>query len=367
MMLDLAFIGFGNVARRFVGMMDEKARLLKSRYGFACRTVAICTRRHGAVINPGGLDAARAVEIVESGGSLDMLSGERTSVLAPCGLRAVDGLKKAAPSALEQGRLVVIETTVLDVRNGEPATGHVRAALESGAHVVTANKAPVAFAYGELRGLATRQNRMFLFEGAVMDGIPVFNLWRETLPAITVTGFRGVVNSTTNHVLDRMEAGASFFEALAEMQGAGIAEADPSLDVDGWDAAAKAAALINVLMNGNVTPLSIARTGIAGIDTARVRAVRARGRRLRLVARGERRESVIVGSVAPIELPGDDLLAGLEGTRNGLIIDTDLLGSVAVLQLDSGLTQTAYALLTDLLHLHGALCGGRPRALAAED
>src|SRR5205823_8453369 len=132
-----------------------------------------------------------------------------------------------------------------------------------GAHVVTANKGPAAFAYGRLSRAASRANRRFLFEGAVMDGVPIFNLAREALPAVHVTGFRGVVNSTTNFILTAMEEGRAFGDALAEMQARGIAEADASLDVDGWDAAAKTAALANVLLGANITPHDVERAGMS--------------------------------------------------------------------------------------------------------
>ncbi len=147
-----------------------------------------------------------------------------------------------------EGRLVCIETTVLDIDRGEPAVSHVRAALEGQAHVVTANKGPAAFAYHELEALAESVDRVFFFEGAVMDGVPVFNLVRETMPAITIEGFRGVINTTCNFILSELERGIEFDRALADMQARGIAEADPTLDIDGWDAAAKTAALVNVLM-----------------------------------------------------------------------------------------------------------------------
>src|SRR5205814_2673217 len=141
-------------------------------------------------------------------------------------------------TAAEEGRLVVVETSTLDIARGQPAIDHVRRALDAGAHVVTANKGPAAFAYHALARAAARAKRRFLFEGAVMDGVPIFNLARETLPAANVVGFRGVVNSTTNYILTAMEQGRAFDDALAEMQGRGIAEADASLDVEGWDAAA---------------------------------------------------------------------------------------------------------------------------------
>lgn len=183
-----------------------------------------------------------------------------------------------------------------------------------------------------------------------MDGVPVFNLVRETMPAVRVLGFRGVVNSTTNHILTALEDGEAFAPALARMQAEGIAEADASLDVDGWDAAAKAAALANVLMNAELTPHLVDRTGIGADTAALARDARRRGSRIRLVASGGRDGSGrVVAAVRPVELPPEDLLSVLRGTANALILHTDLLGDVAIHQLGGGLTATAYALLSDLI------------------
>src|SRR5512135_1151341 len=260
---DLILIGFGNVARRFVRLLDERAAELRRDHGLDPRIVAIATSRHGVARDTGGLDLARAIELVEHGGSVAPLdaspAGEAGS---PGRVTAIDVIRQTAGTARASGSarpLVVVETTVLDVAAGQPAIDHVRAALAEGAHVVTANKGPVAFAYAELEALARASGRRFLFEGAVMDGIPIFNLVRETLPAVHISGFSGVVNSTTNFIITAMEGGQAFAEALAEMQAAGIAEADASLDVDGWDAAAKASALANVLLGARMTPHEVER------------------------------------------------------------------------------------------------------------
>jgi homoserine dehydrogenase len=244
----------------------------------------------------------------------------------------------------------VIESTTLDIRDGQPAIDHVRAALAAGCHVATVNKGPAAFAYASLRAAAETAGVSFLFEGAVMDGVPVFNLVRDTLPAIDILGFRGVVNSTTNHILCALENGNAFSTALAEMQAQGIAEADPSLDVEGWDAAAKTAVLANVLMDARMTPHDVARTGIGSESSTAARHALEQGCRLRLVASATRRaDGQLECAVAPTELPADDLLAQLRGPANALILQTDLLGDVAVCQMDGSLTHTAYALLSDLL------------------
>ena len=351
---DLVLVGFGNVGRRFVRLLEERAVWLHD-HGVEWRVAGILTARHGLARDSAGLDAAGALSLVEAGGRLDRLDWPDSlpgSPPAPEGAtECIEQLCRGL-RALDPGRqVVVVETTILDVRAGQPATDHVRVALRSGAHVITANKGPVAFAYAELSALAREAGRRFLFEGAVMDGIPIFNMADRTLPAVEVRGFRGVVNSTTNYIVTAMESGREFDEALAEMQAAGIAEADASLDVDGWDAAAKAAAVANVLMGAGLTPHDVHRTGIAHLTGDEVRSLAASGRRVKLVARGSRDAGRVRVSVAPEELPQDDLLAGLRDQQNALILETDLLGDLAIVQLGGGLTQTAYALFSDLVAL----------------
>jgi homoserine dehydrogenase len=344
--LDLAFIGFGNVARRAASLLEE----MRARLSFRVRTVAVVTSRHGAAASDDGLDVRAALERVDAGGRLDAWPASLPAPATAGGSNAhvVTAIARRHHDASREGRLVCIETTVLDVHAGEPATSHVRAALQAGAHAVTANKGPVAFAYAELAALARSAGREFLFEGAVMDGIPVFNLVREALPGVRVDRFRGVINSTTNHILTRLEQGESFDDALARMQRDGVAEADPSLDVDGWDAAAKTAALMNVLMDARVTPRDIEREGIRGVRHADVRAAIDAGSRLRLVASADGRGSGATGRVRLERVPAHDPLGSLEGQQNALLLGTDLLGEVGVLQRDGGLTQTAYAIVSDL-------------------
>jgi homoserine dehydrogenase len=337
MFADLALVGFGNVGRRFVRLLEERRAALANDYDLTCRIVGIATRRHGGIVQPSGLDAVGAAATIEGGGTL----GDASDAFA-----VIDSLSRSSAAIR-----VLVETTTLDIVAAQPALDHVRRALASGCDVVTANKGPTAFAYRELAALAARHGRSFLFEGAVMDGVPVFNLVRETMPTVRIEGFRGVVNSTTNHILTALEAGAEYAPALAEMQAQGIAEADPSLDVDGWDAAAKAAALANVLLDAGITPRDVDRTGIGPATAAWARDAVGRGHRVRLVASGRRGSRPVV---APVELPQDDLLAGLRGLANALVLDTDTLGRVVITQLDGGLTHTAYALLSDVVAIRGS-------------
>lgn len=348
---DIVLVGFGNVGRRFARLLDEQRERLLAEHGITCRTVGIATRRHGVLFDRDGVDVLPALLQVEAGASL-WQSG--IDVIAELGAmrrrRVTEASADAHPGSRGGVVEIVVETTTLDIAAGQPAIDHVRRAIAGGCHVVTANKGPAAFAYAPLRDEAAAAGVSFLFEGAVMDGIPVFNLVRETLPNVRISGFRGVVNATTNHILSALEDGDAFAPALARMQALGIAEADPALDVDGWDAAAKAAALANVLMDAGITPHDVRRTGIGETSALRAQRARAEGRRLRLVASARRLDNGSVdATVAPVELPADDLLAGLRGQANALILETDLLGQIAITQLDGSLTQTAYALLSDLI------------------
>jgi homoserine dehydrogenase len=356
MRADLALIGFGNVGRRFARLLDEHRDHLHNQHDLECRIVGIATRRHGLVYDANGLDAAAAATFVESGGTLSEVYESHTLPTSATSLDLITCLSASGGEAR-----VLVETTTLDIAAGQPAIDHVVAALSSGCDVVTANKGPAAFAYHDLQHRAFEAGLSFLCEGAVMDGVPVFNLVRETMPAVEVLSFRGVVNSTTNHILTALEDGEEFAPALARMQSAGIAEADPTLDIDGWDAAAKAAALANVLMNARITPHDVRRQGIEPSSAVPARQAKARGMRLRLVVAGSRGNRPSVGLQT---LPADDLLAGLRGTANALVLTTDLLGDVAICQLGGGLTQTAYALLSDLVTIRrrrGAQPAGRLR------
>lgn len=343
MRADILLVGFGNVGRRFARLLIERQDGLRRQHDLETRIIGISTGRHGSVFASRGLDIGAMLQAYAAG---RRLSNDTTESGGGAGELI------ARLGASDAPVRVLVETTPLAIGDGQPAIGHIETALEAGCDAVTANKGPVAFAYRRLREYARRTGRSFLFEGAVMDGVPIFNLVRETMPVIEVNGFRGVVNSTTNHILSALEDGEAFAPALERMQAEGIAEADPSLDIDGWDAAAKAAALANVLMDADLTPREVDRTGISAESAVQALRARQNGRRLRLVAAGSRRaDGRVSASVRPQELPDDDLLAQLRGKSNALILQTDLLGDIAITQLGGDVTMTAYALLSDLVTL----------------
>ncbi len=337
MRIAILLVGFGHVGRRFVQVLQEQRRTLAD-LGAEPVIVGITTKNRGGLFDSAGLDAVRIARQVAGGDAVGPASASQSAfALIP---------QLVAQSAEAH---VMVETTTLEVESGEPAISHVREALRAGAHVISANKGPVAHAYSLLEAEAQAARRLFLFEGAVMDGIPIFNLVRETMPGVTVRGFRGVINSTTNHILMAMEQGQPFDAALARMQADGIAEADPSLDIDGWDAAAKVAALANVWLDARITPQQVKRAGIGPADAARARAALARGHRLKLVASAAGRGDAVDARVQLEEVPLSDPLGGLDGQANALEIETDWLGRIVITQRDGGLEQTAYALFTDLV------------------
>lgn len=338
MELKLAFAGFGNVAREFARLLESRQLLLAQTYDLSWQVTGIATGRHGCIIANSGIDLSEVLQRLESRESLAGL---------PNTSETSDALSLIETCEAD----VLFETTPLSPMDGEPAATYIRKALERGIHVVTANKGPLACAYSELKTLAENHQVKFRFEGTVMDGAPIFNLQEYCLPAAQVTSFAGVLNSTTNVILTRMEAGQSFTESLAETQRLGIAEANADYDIDGWDAAVKAVALANVLLNAKLHPKDISPTGIRDISVDDLQQARQSGKAIRLLARAESTLQGVKIVVAPEAVPRDSLFGNLQGTSNALVIHTDLMGELAIVENHPGITQTAYALLSDMIRI----------------
>ena len=312
----LALLGYGNVGKALAHLLEKKRR------DFPFRITAIGTRR-GAAFDTRGLPVAP-----EFGPPLPY----------------TEFLDRARADAL-------VEITTLNPATGEPAISHLRAAFARAKHAVTANKGPIAHAYAALHAEARAAGVEFRFESAVMDGAPVFNLARHTLPGCRIVGFRGALNSTTQVILAAMRRGLPLEEGVAEAQRLGIAEADASYDIDGWDAAAKTAALANVLLDGAVTPLDVDRRGIRQLTPERLRALAAKRKTAVLVARAHRGAAGLKLRVRAEVLADTDPLAALEGTSNLLLLETDLMGTLGVLSVNPGVEQTAYGVFADLVEV----------------
>jgi homoserine dehydrogenase len=336
---NLCFLGFGNVNRTLVQLLLDRKQELRERHGISWRITGVATRRIGWIADPDSLDAASLLET----GSDQISSLSRAGAPAPRNVR--DWLAAARAD-------VLFEATGLNVENGEPAADHIRAALEHGAHAITANKGPIVHAYRELRDLAAAKNKRFLFESTVMDGVPIFSLFHE-LPAIHLQGFHGILNSTTNVILNGMEHGLSFDESLKKAQALGIAETDASHDIDGWDAAVKTAALITVLMDVPVRLEEIKREGIRGLNGEAVRAARKEGRLYKLVCRAKKTEAGVTASVRPEQIPLSDPMAQIAGTSSYVYFETDIFPGLAITEENPGLHATAYGMLADFVRAVG--------------
>lgn len=327
---NLCLLGFGNVNRTLVRLLQKKDCEIRER-GIAWRVTGVGTRRLGWLADADGLD----VEALLNDGSQS-----RARAPAPHDVRQWLRLAQAD---------VLFEATSLSPRDGQPAIDHIRAALEAGAHAITANKGPVVHAYEELSSLAIAKGRRFLFESTVMDGVPIFALFRDTLPVVQLRGFRGILNSTTNVILGGMEEGLSFDESLARAQAIGVAETDPRNDVEGWDAAVKVAALVRVLMGLPIRLDDIEREGIGKLGGEAVRAARAEGRPYKLVCRAQRAGQAVTASVRPEQLVLSDPLAWVAGTSSIVYFETDIFPGLAITENNPGLDATAYGMLADFL------------------
>jgi homoserine dehydrogenase len=234
---------------------------------------------------------------------------------------------------------------------GQPAIEHLHLALELGMHAITANKGPVVHAYRELTEFAKTRHKKFLFESTVMDGAPIFSLFRSSLPAAQLLGFCGILNSTTNLILGRMESGESFDDAVKYAQSVGLAETDPAADVDGWDAAIKVAAMISVLMDIPFTPQQVDRTGIRSITPGMVTDAKAQGKRWKLVCSAERLGASAKSRVAPELVSQASPFYRVDGATSIVQFKTDVLGDLSITETDPTPACTAYGLLADFVNV----------------
>jgi len=338
----VCLLGFGSVARSFCDLLVRQERVLAERHGLRVLVTAVGTRR-GSLVEPAGMTPAAALATIGARPAPPQAARPAAELLAASDADLLVELTVMGDlSAVAAGRTTFVP----------PATAHVLEAFRLGMDVVTANKGPIAWSWPEVSSAAAGSGRRIRFESTVMDGLPVFSLLDSTLPDCTVLGFEAVFNATTNFIVDAMGTGRSLDDALASAQADGYAEADPSNDLDGWDAASKAAALANVAMDAGITPADVERERLHDVPLERILQARAGGRRLRLVTGVWRDGSGRVRA----RLRAEDLdiehpLAALTGESLGAVLHTDLMADVVVCERHALVPQTAYGVYADLLHL----------------
>ncbi|MDD5542979.1 MAG: homoserine dehydrogenase [Acidobacteriia bacterium] len=334
----LALIGFGNVGKNFAKLLERKKTRLKKEFGITYQIVAIATGSHGLAINPRGLDARKILAHLSKKGSLAAFHrGKPVSGV-------VDLIKRC-------GADILFEISPQNPWTGQPALGYIEAALQKKMHVITANKGPIVHGYQKLRRLAARSRVQLRHEGVVMDGTPIFNLYESTLPATDVRGFEGILNATTNFLINAMENGKPIDTALEEAKALGIVEANPAVDVEGWDATSKLCCLANVLMGANLRPQDVDREGIQNLSPEKLHEARHRGNCIRLVVRAWREGRKVRGSVKPTEIPLTHTFATLSADTTILTLDTDTMEKISIVEGPGGPHQTAFALLSDFINV----------------
>ncbi|HEY0006762.1 MAG TPA: hypothetical protein VGB17_18410 [Pyrinomonadaceae bacterium] len=330
--LNLCFLGFGNVGEALAHLLLRKREEMREQYGIEWIVTGIATRRRGWLVDPEGFRLSA------------FFGCEAGPEVAPRPGNVRDWLKAARAD-------VLFETTSLNPQTGQPAIDYIRAGLEHGAHVITANKGPIVHGYQELSALARKLGRRFMFESTVADCLPVFSLFREALPLAGLRGFKGIFNSTTGVVIEEMEAGRTFEEGIERAQLLGIAETDPSYDVDGWDATVKVCALANVLMNVPLKTEEVQREGIRDLTPAMLRAAREAGRAFKLVSRATLTdEGRMIATVRPEQVSPPDALANASGTSLLVHFELDVLPGLTLIAHEPDLRSTAYGLLADFIN-----------------
>ena len=325
----LCFLGFGNVGRALARLFVSKANELRESYGIEWEITGVATRRMGWRASEIAIDVA------------NLLAGkDETAALADID----EWLALAKPD-------VVFETTSLNPETGQPAIEYFRKSLQFGAHLITANKAPIVYAYDELNEIAIAQGKRLMFESTVLDSAPVFSLFRETLPAVRVRGFSGVFNSTTNVILETMEEGRSFAEGVKTAQELGVAETDPSYDVDGWDSIMKVCAISRVIMRTPLRPADVRREGIRDLDAATLQAARAEGRPFKLLSRATvNADGSVSAFVRPEQIALNDPLGNVRGTSLAVHFELDTIPGLTIVSHRPNLQSTAYGLLADFVN-----------------
>lgn len=337
--LKFCMAGFGNVGTEFCRLLLDKRQELNDDFGYEILMTGVTTRSKGMLIDNNGLDIENVLSMNDRLGHFDK---EDSSFRA--------GDAKDMLDACESD--LFIELTTLSIKDGEPAASYIEKAFSKGMHVITANKGPEAWHFKKLKKKSEEAGTEFLYETIVMDGTPLFNMARETLRGNKINKIRGVLNSTSNFVLSRIECGESVEEAIITAQNMKIAEKDPSFDMEGGDGAAKICAMVNILMDAEITPAT-ANVEPLNVTKHIIDKAKQNGFRIKYVCSAERvhETGTVKISVKQEELPAEDILAHINGTSSAATLYTDLAGEISIIQSNPGILQTAYGIYSDLTTL----------------
>ncbi len=340
--LHLSIIGFGVVGQGLAELLSSKKSFLQQHYDLEVTLVSVASARSGFIYRAEGLDIPTLLELAAQRRTLQAHPGVRHWANALEGLRATGGD-------------VLAEATGTNLRDAEPGISHIRAALTQGMHVITANKGPAALAANELFVLARQHGVQLRLEATVMAGTPIISTIREGMAGARIRTMRGILNGTTNYILSAMAGGRDYAEVLAEAQAQGYAEADPTADVEGYDALAKVLILAYLVFGHTLLPAQVVRQGITKVSREQVRQAGQEGKCIKLVASlqpvTDIGETPLEARIEPVALPMADPLARVDGVMNAITVQADTLSDVTIIGPGAGGVQTGQGLLADLIAL----------------
>jgi len=339
-LIRICFIGWGVVGQGLSEILLEQENELRQKYGFHFKVVAIADKLKGSVYDENGLDLAKLLKLVKETGKISEY---------PEGIKGWDSIKTITDSNAN----LIVEASWTDINTGEPAISHVKSAIKCCKHVVMTNKGPIALAARDLIEMAKKNGVQLKFEGTVLSGTPAMNLGLNNLAGSKITKIKGIVNGTTNYILTEMEKEFEYETALKQAQKLGYAEADPTADVEGYDALGKIVILSNVILGANITKDQVPCQGITKITSKDIEEAKKEGMRWKLIAGAELKEDGSVeASVKPQKIPLNHPLASVGGPINALTYTTKYLGDITIVGPGAGREATGYALLTDILDIH---------------
>jgi homoserine dehydrogenase len=338
--MSLALLGFGNVGKAFAALIQKKKAMLEDDYHIQFIVTGIYTARHGYAINPAGIELSKALEVVNNGQNLRIISDLQADTM--------DAHNFITSCSSE----FLLESTPLNPYTGQPAISYLKTALTSGKHVVTANKGPVVYGNHELSDMASVHGKAFYYESSVMDGAPIFSLFRDALPAVHVRTIDGILNSCTNYLLGLMEQGIPFERAVTQAQSIGITESDPSADIDGWDASVKLSALVTILFGIPLSPAQVDRTGIREITPEMINEASAAGEKWKLICSARRKDKNLLHAIVnPKRVAPDSPYFNINGTSSYVQFETDVLPGLGIIESNPSPETTAYGMLADVLNI----------------
>jgi homoserine dehydrogenase len=329
----IILVGWGVVGQSLAQICLHRKKELAKKYGFRPRIVAIVDKG-GAAIDPKGLDLEQMLSLKKEKGTV--AASKQYGCLGMSALEAIESVEAEA----------MVEVTPTNIETAEPGLSYIKTAFRTGKHVVTTNKGPLALALPALTELADYNNVYLRFSGTVGAGTPVLEFAKNCLQGDRIISVKGILNGTTNYILSEMdEKHITFDEALKAAQKLGYAEADPTMDVDGYDAAAKLVIMANWIMDKKVTIKDVKIRGIRDVSSQNIADAAKKGCTIKLI--GSIEETL---KVEPTQISKHDPLA-VDGALNAVTFVSESAGEQTIIGLGAGGTETASAVLRDLLDI----------------